>query len=118
MVPVPGGATSDGGAQRSERWYHVTLLRDPWRDGERMFLACDGGPCRSRLETFPPRLEIEERNGLYVLVDDGPVETWRYRSRHGATCSSRTRAPHVGSPIGMVGRDLHAPRCASAAETR
>jgi len=28
----------------------------------------------SRLEVFPPRLEIEERCGLYILRDDGPLD--------------------------------------------
>jgi hypothetical protein len=32
----------------------------------------------SRLERFPPPLEVEEREGLYVLVDDGPPEQWTY----------------------------------------
>jgi hypothetical protein len=32
----------------------------------------------SRLEMFPPRLEIEEPDGMYVLQDDGPPEQWRY----------------------------------------
>ena len=49
------------------------------RVGDRMFVQCDGGPCISRLETFPPRLEIEEAGGLYVLVDEGPIEDWKYR---------------------------------------
>jgi len=26
----------------------------------------------------PPRLEIDERDGVYVLVDDGPRDQWRY----------------------------------------
>lgn len=52
--------------------------RYEFEDGDRIFVECEGGPCRSRLETFPPRLEIEERGGLYVLVDDGPPEQWRY----------------------------------------
>ena len=43
-----------------------------------MFISCEGGPSVSRLERFPPPLEIEERGGLYVLVDDGPFEEWRY----------------------------------------
>ena len=43
-----------------------------------MFVPCEGGPSISRLEIFPPPLEIEERNGIYVLEDDGPVEQWRY----------------------------------------
>ena len=48
------------------------------KPGERMFVPCEGGPSISRLEIFPPPLEIEERNGIYVLEDDGPVEQWRY----------------------------------------
>ena len=51
----------------------------PLRPGDRMFLRCDGGPCLSRLETFPPRMEIRERHGLYVLVDDGPIDDWSYQ---------------------------------------
>jgi hypothetical protein len=43
-----------------------------------MFVRCQGGPSISRLETFPPRLEIDERDGMYVLVDDGPPDEWRY----------------------------------------
>jgi hypothetical protein len=46
--------------------------------GERMLIPCDGGPSRSRLERFPPPLEVEEADGTYVLVDDGPPERWRY----------------------------------------
>jgi hypothetical protein len=46
--------------------------------GDRMLLRCDGGPSSSRLVTFPPPLEIQERSGLYVLQDDGPVEDWSY----------------------------------------
>ena len=43
-----------------------------------MLVACEGGPSSSRLEAFPPRLEVVEADGLYVLVDDGPRESWRY----------------------------------------
>ncbi len=46
--------------------------------GDRMFIPCEGGPCRSRWERSPPPLEVEERQGLSVLVDDGPTEQWRY----------------------------------------
>ena len=46
--------------------------------GDRFFVPCDGGPSTSRLEIYPPRLEIEEREGVYVLVDDGAREQWRY----------------------------------------
>lgn len=51
----------------------------PFEDGERMFIPCDGGPSWSRLVRFPPPLEIDEPDGLYVLVDDGPPEQWRYQ---------------------------------------
>lgn len=46
--------------------------------GERLLIACEGGPSWSRLVEHPPPLEIVERGGLYVLDDDGPVDTWRY----------------------------------------
>jgi hypothetical protein len=46
--------------------------------GDRMLLFCEGGPSISRLVTYPPPVEIEERGGLYVLVDEGPPERWRY----------------------------------------
>ncbi len=47
--------------------------------GERMLLWCDGGPSRSRLERFPPPFEVAVEGGVYVLVDDGPVEHWHYQ---------------------------------------
>jgi hypothetical protein len=43
-----------------------------------MLVPCTGGPSTSRLVTWPPPLEIEERAGVYVLVDDGPPHEWRY----------------------------------------
>ncbi len=43
-----------------------------------MLIACDGGPSQSRLVRYPPPLEVEEDTGVYVLVDEGPPETWRY----------------------------------------
>jgi hypothetical protein len=46
--------------------------------GERMLIPCQGGPSTSRLEHWPPPTEIDERDGLYVLDDDGPPEHWRY----------------------------------------
>jgi hypothetical protein len=46
--------------------------------GHRMLIPCEGGRSISRLVRFPPPVEIEERDGVYVLVDDGPVEHWRY----------------------------------------
>ena len=50
-----------------------------FEDGDRMLIPCDGGPCMSRLETFPPPLEIIEHGGIYVLVDDGLPRDWRYQ---------------------------------------
>ena len=69
----------DSEARHSEEWYDETLRGNPLQAGSRIFIRCDGGPCLSRLETFPPRLEIRERTGLYILVDDGPVEAWSYQ---------------------------------------
>jgi hypothetical protein len=48
-------------------------------DGERMLISCVGGPDYSRLVRYPPPLEIEEDEGVYVLVDDGPPHEWRYQ---------------------------------------
>ncbi len=46
--------------------------------GDRMIIRCEGGPSSSRLELFPPRLEVEERDGMYVLCDQGPRDEWFY----------------------------------------
>jgi hypothetical protein len=48
------------------------------RPGDRMFVACEGGPCWSRRELFPPRLEVADSGGTYVLLDEGPRDTWLY----------------------------------------
>lgn len=48
--------------------------------GDRMLIGCDGGgPSFVRLVRFPPPLEIAERGGVYVLVDDGTPTEWRYQ---------------------------------------
>jgi len=47
--------------------------------GDRMFIPCEGGPAWMRLVDYPPPLELVARDGMYVLVDDGPVDEWRYR---------------------------------------
>jgi hypothetical protein len=47
--------------------------------GDRMFVRCRGGPSHSRLERYPPPLEIQERGGVYVLEDEGPPEEWCYQ---------------------------------------
>ena len=46
--------------------------------GDRMLLWCEGGPSIGRATTYPPPLEITVDGGIYVLVDDGPVEEWHY----------------------------------------
>jgi hypothetical protein len=48
--------------------------------GDRLFIPCRGGSSVSRLERYPPPLEIAERGGLYVLIDDGCREDWHYLS--------------------------------------
>ncbi len=72
------GSAVDSEARHSEAWYGNTLVDRPLRRGDRVFIGCEGGPCLSRLETFPPRLEIPEKGGIYVLVDDGPHDAWTY----------------------------------------
>jgi hypothetical protein len=57
------------------RWVGDRFELEP---GDRMFIPCEGGPSRSRLERFPPPVEVEERGGVYVLVDVGPPEAWSY----------------------------------------
>ena len=48
-------------------------------EGDRLFVPCRGGPSVSRVEAFPPRLEILEPDGTYVLVDLGPRAEWHYQ---------------------------------------
>ena len=43
-----------------------------------MMIPCRGEPTGWRTATFPPPLEVEAGDGLYVLVDDGPPEHWMY----------------------------------------
>jgi hypothetical protein len=43
-----------------------------------MLINCVGGPSVSRLVRYPPPVEIEERDGTYVRVDEGTPERWRY----------------------------------------
>jgi hypothetical protein len=64
--------------RHSSSWYDQSEEELVLRDGDRFFVPCEGGPCASRLETYPPRLEISERQGVYVLIDDGPREHWAY----------------------------------------
>lgn len=49
------------------------------RTGHPIVIRCDGGPRTSRAETFPPRFEVAEKGGLYVLLDEGPIADWKYQ---------------------------------------
>jgi hypothetical protein len=66
------------GPRHSPDWYDQSGETGVLEPGDRMLILCEGGPCYSRLETFPPRLEIPERDGVYVLRDIGPRDDWRY----------------------------------------
>jgi len=78
MTTVSAPSTGSPEGRHSLEWYEQRGTRVQLRLGDRLFISCEGGPCASRLETFPPRLEIKERGGTYVLVDDGRVDQWRY----------------------------------------
>lgn len=41
-----------------------------------MLIWCEGGPSMGRAVQFPPPLEIGVEGGMYILVDDGPLEEW------------------------------------------
>lgn len=66
------------GPRHSPEWYDQSSEDVRLREGDRMYIECIGGPCWSRLESFPPRLEVAERGGTYVLQDEGPRDAWRY----------------------------------------
>ena len=66
------------GPRHSAEWYDQSDEQTVLAEGDRIFIACEGGPSQSRLEMFPPRLEVEEATGTYVLEDDGPRAGWRY----------------------------------------
>ncbi len=70
---------ADDGPRHSVGWYRDVLGEDAVRPGRQLMIRCMDGPSRVQLETFPPRLEIRERGGVYVLDDDGPVHGWTYR---------------------------------------
>jgi hypothetical protein len=74
--PSPGRRAD--GPRHSPDWYDQSSEAAVLQAGDRMFVACEGGPCASRLETYPPRLELAEQGGTYVLEDDGPRDAWRY----------------------------------------
>lgn len=74
----PSSFPRGDGARHSPGWYDQGAELAALRAGDRLFISCEGGPSTSRLEIYPLRLEIAERGGTYVLVDDGPRHEWRY----------------------------------------
>ena len=66
------------GPRHQPEWYDQAGETSELEPGDRMLIRCEGGPCSSRLEMFPPRLEAKERDGMYVLFDDGPRDHWCY----------------------------------------
>jgi len=66
------------GPRHSPDWYDQSGEAAVLREGDRFFVVCEGGPSVSRVETFPPQLEVAEQGGTYVLEDDGPRDAWRY----------------------------------------
>ena len=68
------------GPRHTPDWYEQEGRERPcaWV-GQRMLIRCNGGPCFSRLDTFPPLLELDVPGGHYTLVDDGPAHEWWYR---------------------------------------
>lgn len=70
--------TAPDGPRHSPDFYDQRKEDVVLAEGERMLVECEGGPSFTRLEVFPPRLEIEERDGTYVLQDSGPRHEWRY----------------------------------------
>jgi len=79
-VAPPRGAELDDhpGPRHRPDWYDQSTEPTVLAVGDRLFIGCEGGPSWTRLELFPPRLELAERGGTYVLDDDGPRHRWRY----------------------------------------
>ena len=80
---MPSGRSWQRGVDSAEPrhspdWYDQSAELEVLIAGDRLFIACEGGPCLSRLEHFPPRLEIHEDEGTYVLIDVGPRDYWKY----------------------------------------
>ena len=60
------------GPRHSPDWYDQTGEEEVLQERDRLFVPCEGGPSWNRLELWPPRLEVAEPDGVYVLLDDGP----------------------------------------------
>lgn len=66
------------GPRHDATWYDQEGEAQVMAPGDRILLPCAGGPSTSRLELWPPRLEVSDSGGTYVLVDSGPRHTWCY----------------------------------------
>jgi hypothetical protein len=66
------------GPRHEADYYDQSQELHPLQRGDRMYIRCEGGPSNSRLEAFPPRLEIDESGGMYTLIDVGAREDWYY----------------------------------------
>ena len=66
------------GPRRSPEFYDQTTEDVVLAAGDRMLLGCEGGPSSGRVELFPPRLELPDHGGVYVLDDIGPRAGWKY----------------------------------------
>jgi hypothetical protein len=69
----------DDDPRHSVDWYRDLPGGRSLRAGQQFLIRCVDGPWRVRLETFPPRLEIEVPGGVYILEDDGSIHRWTYR---------------------------------------
>jgi hypothetical protein len=65
--------------RHSSGWYDQSSWPYALNTGDQMLIRCEGGPGLSRVEYFPPRLELRQPGGTYALVDDGPPHEWTYR---------------------------------------
>ena len=72
---APSRRVEESADRHSLDWYDQSHEPVALKPGDRLFIACRGGSCTSRLEWFTPRLEIAERDGIYVL-DDGRRDSW------------------------------------------
>jgi hypothetical protein len=74
----PSDELTAEGPRHSTDWYDPSAEAAQLGEHDRLFLPCIGGPSISRLEWYPPQLEVAEKGGTYVLVDDGPRAAWHY----------------------------------------
>jgi hypothetical protein len=64
--------------RHSPDYYRERLGDETPAVGDRMWIPSVGGTIQSRMERFPPPLEIHQDGGVYVLIDEGPPGDWRY----------------------------------------